>query len=158
MTRFMGQAISLAMEGKGRTAPNPCVGALLSRDGHVVAQGFHRQYGGPHAEVEAIADARRKGVDPAQCELYVTLEPCNHTGKTPPCTQAVLEAGIRRVVIGTRDPNPDVAGSGARFLRRNGIAVEMGVAGKAVPGPCRRLPALENHRGAPTISSNSPRR
>ncbi len=125
MTRFMTQAIALALKGKGRTAPNPCVGALLVRKGEVVAEGFHQKYGGPHAEVEAIADARQKDVNPAACDLYVTLEPCNHIGKTPPCTQAILEAGIRRVVIGTPDPNPEVAGGGAEFLRQNGVTVEM---------------------------------
>ena len=137
MCQLMTRAIALAQRGKGRTAPNPCVGALLVRDGCIMAEGWHREYGGPHAEVEAIADARRKGVDPARCELYVTLEPCNHTGKTPPCTQAILEAGIERVVIGARDPNPDVAGSGAEFLRQNGVVVEMGVAEKE----CRDLVA-----------------
>jgi diaminohydroxyphosphoribosylaminopyrimidine deaminase / 5-amino-6-(5-phosphoribosylamino)uracil reductase len=127
MGNFMDRAITLALEGKGRTAPNPCVGAVLVRDGLIVAEGFHQKYGDPHAEVEAIADARKKGVAPAGCDLYVTLEPCNHTGKTPPCTQAILEAGIRRVVIGTPDPNPEVAGGGAEFLRQNGVAVEIGI-------------------------------
>ncbi len=92
----------------------------------MLAGGWHRRYGGPHAEPECLADARAKGVDPAGCTLYVTLEPCNHHGKTPPCTRAILEAGVREVVVGTADPNP-VAGGGADFLRANGVAVRLGV-------------------------------
>jgi diaminohydroxyphosphoribosylaminopyrimidine deaminase/5-amino-6-(5-phosphoribosylamino)uracil reductase len=106
------------------TAPNPCVGAVLVRDGDIVAEGWHTGYGELHAEREALADARRKGVDPAQCTMYVTLEPCNHHGKTPPCTEGILEAGIRSVVVGTRDPNP-VAAGGIEFLRENGVDVRV---------------------------------
>jgi len=103
------------------------VGAVLVRDGRVVAEGFHAAYGQAHAEVAAMADARARGVDLAACTLVVTLEPCNHQGRTPPCTRAVLDAGIRRVVIGSRDPNPDVAGCGAEVLRAAGIEVVLGV-------------------------------
>jgi diaminohydroxyphosphoribosylaminopyrimidine deaminase/5-amino-6-(5-phosphoribosylamino)uracil reductase len=124
---FMLRAVELALRGKGRTAPNPCVGAVLARDGLVVAEGWHREYGGPHAEVDCLADARRRGVNPAQCELFVTLEPCNHWGRTPPCTKAILEAGIRRVVVGTLDPNPTVEGGGAVFLRDRDVEVEVGL-------------------------------
>ncbi|MCK9240362.1 bifunctional diaminohydroxyphosphoribosylaminopyrimidine deaminase/5-amino-6-(5-phosphoribosylamino)uracil reductase RibD [Desulfocurvus sp.] len=123
---FMRQAAALAARGRGATAPNPCVGALLVRGGEVLARGWHRRCGGPHAEPECLADARSRGVDPAGCTLYVTLEPCNHQGRTPPCTRAILEAGIREVVAGMADPNP-VAGGGAEFLRANGVAVRMGV-------------------------------
>ncbi len=129
--RFMLAAAALAKKGRGRTAPNPCVGAVLVRKGEIAAEGWHQKYGGPHAEIEALSDARRKGVDPALCSLFVTLEPCNHTGKTPPCTQAVLEAGIKHVVVGTRDPNPNVQGGGVEFLRGNGVQVETGVAEQA---------------------------
>jgi diaminohydroxyphosphoribosylaminopyrimidine deaminase/5-amino-6-(5-phosphoribosylamino)uracil reductase len=121
---YMRLALELAKKGQGRTAPNPCVGAVLVRDdGQVVGSGWHRKAGTPHAEVHAIAEA---GAACAGATLYVTLEPCNHTGRTPPCTQAVLVAGIRRVVVGMADPNP-VAAGGADFLRSQGVAVEMGV-------------------------------
>ncbi|MFP5238364.1 MAG: bifunctional diaminohydroxyphosphoribosylaminopyrimidine deaminase/5-amino-6-(5-phosphoribosylamino)uracil reductase RibD [Acidobacteriota bacterium] len=123
----MSQALELASRGKGSTAPNPCVGAVLVRGGAVVAEGWHQRCGGPHAEVNCLADARDKGVDPAECTLYVTLEPCNHYGKTPPCTEAVLAAGIRKVVVGCADPNATVAGGGNARLRENGVEVVCGV-------------------------------
>jgi diaminohydroxyphosphoribosylaminopyrimidine deaminase/5-amino-6-(5-phosphoribosylamino)uracil reductase len=132
---FMLRAVALAEQGRFSAAPNPCVGAVvtLARDGveTVVAQGFHTAYGKPHAEVEAIADARARGVDLSRATLYVTLEPCNHQGKTPPCTRAVLEAGIPRVVVGAADPNRTVDGGGMAFLRGQGVAVESGVAEQA---------------------------
>ncbi|MDE7371351.1 MAG: bifunctional diaminohydroxyphosphoribosylaminopyrimidine deaminase/5-amino-6-(5-phosphoribosylamino)uracil reductase RibD, partial [Desulfovibrio sp.] len=112
---FMREAIALARRGRWHTAPNPMVGAVLVRDGEVVARGWHHGAGQPHAEVECLKDAAERGVDPAGCTLVVTLEPCCHHGKTPPCTDAILAAGIRRVVYGFRDPNP-VAGGGAALL------------------------------------------
>ncbi|WP_051261310.1 bifunctional diaminohydroxyphosphoribosylaminopyrimidine deaminase/5-amino-6-(5-phosphoribosylamino)uracil reductase RibD [Desulfovibrio inopinatus] len=124
---YMAHAVSLARQGLGPTAPNPCVGAVLVSDGRIVAQGFHERFGQPHAEVRCLADAREKGVDPSQCEMFVTLEPCNHYGKTPPCTRAVFDAGIRSIAIGCLDPNPDVAGGGAAFLESNGVRVEVGL-------------------------------
>jgi diaminohydroxyphosphoribosylaminopyrimidine deaminase/5-amino-6-(5-phosphoribosylamino)uracil reductase len=123
----MARALELAARGKGTTAPNPCVGAVLARDGAVVAEGWHERQGHPHAEVNCLAQARAKGVDPSACALYVTLEPCNHHGRTPPCTKAVLEAGIKRVVVGCADPNPRVEGGGAAFLRERGVDVAVGV-------------------------------
>jgi len=123
----MARALVLAGRGKGDVAPNPCVGAVLVRDGVIVAEGWHKRFGGPHAEANCLADAREKGVDPAACTLYVTLEPCNHTGKTPPCAKAVLEAGIKKVVVGCADPNPHVEGGGADFLRSNGVDVVVDV-------------------------------
>ena len=123
----MSRAIQLAMQGKGTTAPNPCVGAVVVRDGEILASGWHTRCGKPHAEIEAIADAHARGVDLSACTLFVTLEPCNHTGKTPPCTRAILKAGIPRVVIGTMDPNPHVEGGGADFLRSRGVTVETSV-------------------------------
>lgn len=123
----MAQALTLARRGKGATAPNPCVGAVLARNGEVVAEGWHERFGGPHAEVNCLAAARSKGVDASACTLYVTLEPCNHHGKTPPCTKAVLDAGIRKVVAGCADPNPKVEGGGADYLRRHGVDVTVGV-------------------------------
>lgn len=125
--RFMGRAIELAERGRGLTAPNPCVGAVLVRDGEVVAEGWHTAWGKAHAEVEALRDAADKGVDPRSCTLYVTLEPCNHQGKTPPCTRAILEAGVPEVVVGCADPNPTVSGGGAEFLKSRGVTVRMGV-------------------------------
>lgn len=125
--QFMRQALELAEQGRFRTAPNPCVGALLTRNGQVLACGWHTACGRPHAEVEALRDAQAKGVDPAQCTLWVTLEPCNHQGRTPPCTRAILEAGIKEVVVGCLDPNPDVAGGGVATLRQAGVTVHVGV-------------------------------
>lgn len=123
---FMDEAIALARRGRWRAAPNPTVGAVLVRDGQVVARGYHTACGMPHAEVECLRDAAANGVNPAGCTLVVTLEPCNHHGKTPPCSQAVLAAGIRHVVVGMADPNP-VAQGGAEFLRQHGVRVDMGV-------------------------------
>lgn len=121
---FMRIAIDLAERGVGRTSPNPPVGALLVQDGRVVGRGWHRMAGAPHAEVEALTDA---GEAARGSTLYVTLEPCNHTGRTGPCTQAILDAGVRRVVIGTRDPNPNVMGGGASFLGSHAVDVTEGV-------------------------------
>jgi diaminohydroxyphosphoribosylaminopyrimidine deaminase/5-amino-6-(5-phosphoribosylamino)uracil reductase len=123
----MASALELARRGKGSTAPNPCVGAVLVQDGRVVAGGWHQRYGEAHAEVNCLADAVAKGVDASACTLYVTLEPCNHQGRTPPCTRAVLAANIRKVVVGCADPNPRVEGGGAAFLRSQGVDVTVGV-------------------------------
>ena len=123
----MARALDLARQGKGSTAPNPCVGAVLVRDNVIVAEGWHQRHGLPHAEVNCLADAAAKGVDASRCVLYVTLEPCNHHGKTPPCTQAVLAAGIKQVVVGCADLNPRVPGGGASFLREHGLDVTIGV-------------------------------
>lgn len=123
---FMRAALELAERGRWSTAPNPVVGAVLVRDGNIVAEGWHAVCGEGHAEVNCLRDAREKGVDPSACTLYVTLEPCNHQGRTPPCTDRILEAGIRRVVIGRRDPNP-VAAGGVERLRTAGVEVIEGV-------------------------------
>ncbi len=123
----MRRAAELALRGRGATAPNPCVGAVLVRGGDIVAEGWHKAHGGPHAEVNCLADAARKGVNPAECTLFVTLEPCNHHGKTPPCTGAILKAGVQKVVVGCVDPNPDVAGGGIATLRAAGVEVAVGV-------------------------------
>ena len=121
--KYMQLAVGLAKKGQGRTSPNPCVGAVIVRNGVVVGQGYHRRAGTPHAEINAIADA---GESCAGATIYVTLEPCNHTGRTPPCSRAVLAAGLKRVIIGMADPNP-VASGGAYFLRAEGLEVELGV-------------------------------
>ncbi len=121
--KYMRRALRLGEKGLGYTTPNPAVGAVVARQGMILGEGRHRKAGTPHAEVHALRAAgdAAKGAD-----LYVTLEPCNHTGRTPPCTHAILQAGIRRVVIGTLDPNPKVAGGGTEFLRDKGIEVETG--------------------------------
>jgi len=124
---FMLQAIDLARQGKGKTAPNPCVGAVIVKDDRIVARGWHKAYGQPHAEVEAIADARRNSIDLKDSALFVTLEPCNHYGKTPPCTRAIIEAGIKKVFVGASDPNPHVQGGGINYLRSKGVEVKTGV-------------------------------
>ena len=121
---FMRQALAAARRGLGRTSPNPAVGAVVVQGGRIVGRGHHARAGGPHAEVVAlrVAGARARGAD-----LYTTLEPCDHFGRTPPCSLAILEAGIRRVVVGSRDPNPLVRGRGMARLRRAGVEVVRGV-------------------------------
>lgn len=121
---FMQVALDLAKRGKGFTSPNPMVGAVVVRDGRIVGQGYHAAVGKPHAEVIAIDDA---GSSARGATLYLTLEPCNHTGRTPPCTQKILTAGIGRVVAAMRDPNPDVKGGGLAYLADKGIEVTVGV-------------------------------
>ena len=120
---YMWRAIELARNGEGWTNPNPLVGAVIVKDGMVIGEGWHHKYGELHAEREALKDCRARGNDPAGADIFVTLEPCCHFGKQPPCTQAVLEAGIKRVFVGSRDPNPLVHGKGNAFLRENGIEV-----------------------------------
>jgi diaminohydroxyphosphoribosylaminopyrimidine deaminase / 5-amino-6-(5-phosphoribosylamino)uracil reductase len=120
---FMQMALDLAIKGEGFTSPNPMVGAVVVKDGRVVGSGYHEQVGGPHAEANAIDAA---GPLAEGATLYVTLEPCNHTGRTPPCTLKIIEAGIRRVVIAMLDPNRKVAGGGADFLKQKGIQIEIG--------------------------------
>lgn len=127
MRQLMLQAIELSRQAFGRAAPNPCVGALIVRENTVLAQGWHDACGGPHAERMALAEAAAKGLDLSDCTMLVTLEPCNHYGRTSPCTEAILESGIKHVVVGTRDPNPRAAG-GIERLRAAGLKVEVGVA------------------------------
>lgn len=123
--RLMQRALHLATLGHGRVAPNPMVGAVIARDGIILAEGYHAHYGAPHAEAAAIQTAISKGIDLNGASLYVNLEPCSHQGKTPPCTQAIIDAGIRDVYIGTPDSNPLVAGGGARLLATRGIRIHM---------------------------------
>jgi len=122
--RFMKMALELAAKGLGFTSPNPMVGAVIVKDGNVVGKGYHKAAGQAHAEVNAIDDA---GMDANGATLYVNLEPCNHTGKTPPCTEKILSAGIRRVVAAMSDPNPDVRGGGLDYLKSRGLKVAIGV-------------------------------
>lgn len=129
---FMRMALREARKGLGRTAPNPCVGAVIVKEGRVIGKGYHRKAGTAHAEINALA-ATREAVRGAT--MYVTLEPCNHTGKTPPCTAAILASGLSRVVVGMRDPNPLVDGSGIEALAAGGVEVVAGV----LEGECRQL-------------------
>ena len=132
--RWMRRALALARRGLGATRPNPMVGAVVVRGGQLLGQGFHRRAGTPHAEINAMAGLGRRA---AGATLYVTLEPCCHTGRTAPCTTAVIAAGLARVVVGVRDPNPLVNGRGIAQLRRAGIRVD--VATGNVAAACREL-------------------
>jgi diaminohydroxyphosphoribosylaminopyrimidine deaminase/5-amino-6-(5-phosphoribosylamino)uracil reductase len=121
---YMRQALTLAARGAGFVSPNPMVGAVVVKDDRVLGEGYHRQVGGPHAEINALEAAGPRTRD---ATLYVTLEPCNHTGRTPPCTQAIIESGIQRVVVAMEDPNPNVTGGGNGFLEDHGVEVICGV-------------------------------
>lgn len=121
---FMKTALHLAIKGAGYVSPNPLVGAIVVKSGEIIGRGYHEKYGGPHAEVNAIKSANMsvEGAD-----LYCTLEPCSHTGKTPPCTDLIIDSKIRKVIISCSDPNPDVNGQGIKKLTDNGIEVKVGV-------------------------------
>jgi len=131
--KFMKAALGLARKGLGKASPNPAVGAVIVRKGEIVAAGYHRKAGEAHAEVEALNQLGGKARQGDT--LYVTLEPCNHYGRTPPCTQAILEKGVRKVVVGMRDPNPHVTGGGCDTLSGRGVEVITGV----LEEECRRL-------------------
>jgi len=120
---YMRRALELSLRGTGRVSPNPLVGAVIVKDGRIIGEGWHAVYGSLHAERAALKDCRSRGEDPSGADIYVTLEPCCHHGKQPPCTEALIEAGIRRVFTGSGDPNPKVAGKGIRILREHGIEV-----------------------------------
>ncbi|GAF88580.1 unnamed protein product, partial [marine sediment metagenome] len=122
--RMMARAIALARRGEGHVEPNPMVGCVIVRNRRSIGEGYHRRFGGPHAEIEALLACTR---DPQGATVYVSLEPCCHHGKTPPCTDALIAARVARVVVAARDPNPVVRGRGIRRLRTAGIDVETGV-------------------------------
>lgn len=122
--KYMARALQLALRGAGHTRPNPMVGAVLVKDGRIIGEGWHKQYGGPHAEVNAFASATE---DPEGATLYVSLEPCSHYEKTPPCADLIIRKKVARVVAALEDPNPLVSGRGFRKLRANGIRVTVGV-------------------------------
>lgn len=130
--KYMRTALCAALQAEGRTAPNPMVGCTIVRDGVVVGRGWHVRAGCAHAEVMALAQA---GEAAFGADVYITLEPCHHTGRTGPCTRALLDAGVGRVIVGSRDPNPKVNGRGIRALRAAGVPVVTGVLGAA----CQRL-------------------
>src|SRR5579864_7930896 len=117
---FMQQALRLARRGYGATSPNPMVGALLVKRGRIIGRGWHHRAGLPHAEIEALRDAQKHGHSTRGATLYVTLEPCSTHGRTPPCTEAIIASGIKKVVIGATDPNPEHAGRAFKILRRAG--------------------------------------
>jgi len=136
---MMERCLQLARQGEGKTAPNPLVGSVIVQAGEIISQGFHPQAGQPHAEIFALRSA---GEQAKNATLYVNLEPCNHYGRTPPCTEAIIQAGIQRVVVGMIDPNPLVAGQGIERLRQAGISVTVGVQEAA----CQRLNEAFVHR------------
>lgn len=129
---FISKCLKLAAKGKGQVSPNPLVGCVIVKNGKIIGSGYHKKFGGPHAEIEAFASTK-KAVRGAT--LYVNLEPCSHHGKTPPCADAIIAKEIKRVVIGTMDPNPLVAGNGIAKLRAAGIDVTYGV----LPDECAEL-------------------
>lgn len=124
---YMREALDLAKLGRGWVDPNPLVGCVIVKDGRIIGRGYHRRFGYPHAEREALANCIGSGNDPKGAWIYVTLEPCSHYGKTPPCVDALIEAEVGKVVIGSNDPNPLVAGSGISALQNAGIDVACGV-------------------------------
>src|SRR5215470_17896009 len=144
--RFMALALALGRRGLGRTWPNPAVGAVVAKDGVIVGRGWTQPGGRPHAETEAL---RRAGAAARGATLYVTLEPCSHHGKTPPCADAIIAAGIARVVSALVDPNPEVAGAGHWRLAEAGVVVEIGIgaeeARRAHDGHIRRIEAGRPH-------------
>ena len=113
--KYIRLALNLARRGQGRTSPNPMVGAVLVKGDKIIGRGWHRRAGGPHAEIEALRDAQSHGHNPKGATLYVTLEPCCTHGRTPPCTDAIIAAGIKRVIVGATDPNPKHSGQAFRF-------------------------------------------
>lgn len=134
---FLALALRQAMGGVGLSSPNPPVGCVLVQDGRIIGRGVHTRAGDPHGEIMALRDAERLDEDPRGATAYVTLEPCCHHGRTPPCTDALIRAGVARVVVGVHDPNPRVDGGGIAILRSNGVAVQEGV----LEGACARFHA-----------------
>jgi len=134
---FLQRALTLAEGGRGRVSPNPLVGAVIVRDGQVIGEGFHAELGDLHAERAALADCGERGEDPAGATMYVTLEPCAHQGRQPPCVEAILEAGIGRVVIASDDPSEKAAGRGPGILRDGGVEVAFATGAEATTA--RRL-------------------
>lgn len=130
---YMQRALSLAAKGAGAVDPNPMVGAVIVKNGQIAGEGWHKHYGGPHAEIEALKNCSPRNVQGST--IYVTLEPCCHHGRTPPCTQALIQSGIKQAVIGISDPNSLVAGKGIQALREQGIQVTLGVCEEE----CRQL-------------------
>jgi diaminohydroxyphosphoribosylaminopyrimidine deaminase / 5-amino-6-(5-phosphoribosylamino)uracil reductase len=139
--RRMRLALGLARKGYGMASPNPMVGALVVLGGKIIGRGWHHRAGEPHGEIEALADARRRGLSTRGATLYVTLEPCSTHGRTPPCTEAIAAAGIKRIIVGTTDPNPLHSGRGFEILRERGIQLTIGVLAEE----CAELNEAFNH-------------
>ncbi len=147
-TKYMKRALTLAKKGLGKTTPNPVVGCVIVKNGKIVGEGWHKKAGGPHAEIHALEKA---GAEAHGADVYVTLEPCNHTGKTPPCSEALIRAGVKRVVAGMRDPNPQVNGGGLASLEQAGIRTSCGI----LESDCRslNLPFIKHiTTGAPYVT------
>jgi len=151
--RHLRRALELAEGGRGRVSPNPLVGAVLVRGGEVVGEGWHAELGGPHAERAALEDCRGRGEDPAGATMYVTLEPCAHTGRQPPCAEAILEAGIARVVIASEDPSEKASGRGPGILRDGGVEVELAAGEEATAARLLNQPFRKHARtGLPLVT------
>lgn len=125
--KLMQAALRLAKCGIGAVEPNPAVGAVIVKDSRVIGSGWHKKFGGPHAEINALEDCKTLGISPKGATMYVTLEPCCHYGKTPPCTNAIIAAGLTKVVIAAIDPSSHANGKGIEQLRKAGIEVQTGV-------------------------------
>ena len=125
--RLMRSALRLARRGIGSVEPNPAVGAVIVKDNRVIGKGWHKKFGGPHAEINALEDCRKSGIDPRGAEMYVTLEPCSHQGKTGPCTQAIISSGLGKVFVAMIDPSEHADGKGIEQLRNAGIDVQTGI-------------------------------
>ena len=147
------RALELADRGRGRVSPNPLVGAVIVRDREVIGDGWHAALGDVHAEVAALADCRRRGADPGGATLYVTLEPCAHHGRQPPCTDAILAAGIARIVIGCDDPTEKASGRGPGILRDGGVEVVFAEGAEAAAARLVNQPFLKHARsGRPHVA------
>ena len=149
---FLRRALELAEEGRGRVSPNPLVGAVVVRDGEIIGEGFHADLGGLHAERAALADCRRRGEDPSGATMYVTLEPCAHEGRQPPCTEALLEAQLAKVVIASEDPTEKASGRGPGILRDGGIDVAAAAGAEATEARLLNQPFRKHGRtGLPLV-------
>jgi diaminohydroxyphosphoribosylaminopyrimidine deaminase/5-amino-6-(5-phosphoribosylamino)uracil reductase len=150
---FLARALELAERGRGRVSPNPLVGAVVVRDGGVIGEGWHAELGELHAERAALADCREKESDPAGATMYVTLEPCAHQGRQPPCVEAILDAGISRVVIASEDPSEKAAGRGPGILRDGGVEVEFAAGEEATTARLLNQPFRKYARtGLPLVT------
>jgi diaminohydroxyphosphoribosylaminopyrimidine deaminase/5-amino-6-(5-phosphoribosylamino)uracil reductase len=149
---FLQRALALAEGGRGRVSPNPLVGAVVVRDGEAIGEGFHAELGDLHAERAALANCRERGEDPAGATMYVTLEPCAHQGRQPPCVEAILEAGIGRVVIASEDPSEKAAGRGPGILRDGGVEVSFASGAEATAARRLNQPFRKHSRtGLPLV-------
>jgi diaminohydroxyphosphoribosylaminopyrimidine deaminase/5-amino-6-(5-phosphoribosylamino)uracil reductase len=149
----LSRALELAEHGRGKVSPNPLVGAVVVRDGGVIGEGWHAELGGLHAERAALEDCRERGEDPAGATMYLTLEPCAHQGRQPPCVEAILEAGIARVVIASDDPSEKAAGRGPGILRDGGVEVEFAAGEEATAARLLNQPFRKHARtGLPLVT------